>query len=83
MSGIVSYSLKDKIETLGDMVDRLSTLSELLIEEDIDSSDHAARAAKILSSIRNEYKERYYNTYEKYFEEGDEDLFGEDDGEDD
>ena len=50
----MTFTLKKKIETLQDMVDRLEMLSELLIEEDIDSSDKASESAKILSEIRNE-----------------------------
>lgn len=65
----MTYTLKDKIETLGDMADRMEILSNLLIEEDIDSSDHASKNANILNEIRNEYKEKYRTTYDREYED--------------
>lgn len=65
----MAYTLKDKIKVLQDMVERLEVLSELLVEEDIDSSDNALRASKVLNSIREEYKERYKNTYDREYED--------------
>lgn len=59
----MKYSIKEKIEVLGDMIERLEILADLISEEDIDASDNALRASKVMSNIREEYINSYKSIY--------------------
>jgi hypothetical protein len=59
----MAYSLDKKIEVLTDMINRLSILSTLLEEEDLEASDQANEAAKVLEEIKKDYDKKYENIY--------------------